>query len=497
MRRLSLTATFLVFVLSSLFLHCEKSFSFNLEKDVRKVILSNGLTVLMLARPMSPTVSLYIRHRVGAVDEPAGATGTAHFLEHLLFKGTKTIGTKNLRREEEIIKKIYQVGTALDKEKRKVKKDLKVIESLTTKLKQLQDKHRKLYVSNEIDRLYTENGAVQFNASTGQDVTTYHVNLPANKIELWARIEADRMVNPLFREFYQERDVIMEERRQSIESDPEGKLMEQFFATAFIAHPYRRPILGWPYDMANLQPDTVKNFLLNYHAPNNTVIAVVGDIDYVSTLRIIKKYFGKIKARPVRRPLITEEPAQSGERRIEVLFPANPQIIIGYHKPNMPHFDDYVFDLIDSILSQGRSSRLYKSLVLDKGMAESVQTANGMPGVRYPNLFMIFANPKTPFSAIEVEQEIYKQIDLIKNDGVSPEELEKCKNQIKVDYLRSLTTNAALASKLSYYETILGDFRYLANYLENIDKITIDDIKNVAKKYLTKENRTVAILTKK
>jgi predicted Zn-dependent peptidase len=471
--------------------------AYELEKQVRKITLDNGLTVLMLARHTSPTVSFYIRHRVGAVDEANGATGTAHFLEHMMFKGTKTIGVKDYQAEKKILSLINKAGNALDQEKMKGEAaDKKRLEKLTKNLNSLQEKHRSLIVSNEIDRLYTENGAVKLNASTGQDVTTYQVSLPANKTEIWARIEADRMINPVFREFYAERDVIMEERRQSVESDPEGKLMEQFLATAFNAHPYGRPILGWPSDMSYLNPDSTRKFFNLYHAPNNTVIAIVGDIDPPSTIKLVKKYFGGIKRQNIPAFHITEEPPQRGERRVEVSFSANPQLIIGYHKPTLPADDDYVFDVIESILGHGRTSRFYKSLVEEKGLAESVQAANGLPGARYPNLFTIFASPRHPHANAELEAEIYKELDKLKTDLISAAELEKTKNQLKADFIRGLASNSGLASKLSYYEILTGDYRYLTNHISIIDKITPDDIRRVTKKYLSKENRTVASIVK-
>ncbi len=472
-------------------------FAYELEKRVEKITLDNGLRILLMERRTSPTVSLYIRHHVGAADEQSGATGAAHFLEHLMFKGTKSIGSKNHAQEEPLLQSIYRIGNLLDEEKMKGDgADAKRVAKLKKELTDLQEQHRSLTLSNEIDRLYTENGAVGLNASTGQDVTTYQVSLPANKIELWARIEADRMLNPVFREFYQERDVIMEERRQSVETDPEGKLLEQFLATAFQAHPYGRPILGWPSDMSYLNPDYIKHFFEQYHAPNNTVIAIVGDVDRDSVLKLLKRYFGGLKRQDLKPRHITEEPPQRGERRTEVTFAASPQVIIGYHKPTMPAFDDYVFDVIEAILGQGRTSRFYKSLVEEKGIAKTVQTANGYPGVRFPNLFTIFATPRAPHGNADLERAIYGEIEKLTLTPVTAGEIEKTKNQLKADFIRGLASYAGLASKLSYYEIMLGDYRYMINHINVIEKITPDDIMRVAKKYLTKDNRTVASLVK-
>lgn len=477
------------------FLPAMSTCAYDLEKQVQKYTLDNGLRILIVERHFSPTVSLYIRHKVGAVDERSGKTGTAHFLEHMLFKGTKTIGTKNYLKEKMILEEIDRTGRALDKERMKGDKaDSSKIKYLSNRLERLQKEHSTLFVSNEIDRLYTENGAEHLNASTGQDVTTYQVSLPANKLELWARIEAERMVAPVFREFYSERNVIMEERRQSIESDPDGKLLEQFLAAAFIAHPYGRPILGWPHDMSHLSMNDLERFLRQYHTPDNTVIAVVGSVEPQAVLRIIKKYFGSIPSGKRPRHPITAEPPQEGERRVNLSFDANPRLIIGYRKPALPAYDDYVFDLIETMLTNGRVSRLYRTLVEEKSIAENVHSTNGMPGSRYDNLFTIYAAPRHPHSLAELEQSLLCELEKLKKEPVETRELERVKNTMKADFIRSLDSNTTLAGMLSYFETVTGDWRYMIHHTQIIDRISRDDILRVARKYFTDNNRTIATL---
>ena len=475
-----------------------KASGYDLEKSVRDFSFENGLKILMLERHLAPTVSLYIRHKAGAVDEISGRTGTAHLLEHMMFKGTKTIGTKNFKEEKRVLDEITGAGNAFDMERLKGNTaDKKKLKKLSQQLEILQKKGKKWILGNEIGRLYTENGGVNLNASTGQDLTTYHVSLPSNKIELWARIESDRMTNPVFREFYSERDVVMEERKQTTESIPARLLMEQFLASAFTAHPYRRPVLGWASDMRFLNINYTKEFFKSHYAPNNTIIAVVGDISPDVTIDIIKKYFGKIPRQKLPLSHITEEPKQKGERRVELAYDANPRIIIGYHKPTLPSLDDYVFDVIDSILSRGRTSRLFKTLVEKKGVAESVNTANGIPGARFPNLFTIFATPRYPHTCSEVEDAIYKELEKLKSEPVATRELEKIKNQLKADIIKGLNSNSGLASKLSYFEAVAGDFRYITRHIKVIEKVTPEDIMRTAKKYLTRDNRTVAVLKRK
>ncbi len=470
----------------------------DLEKKVIKTKLSNGLTVLMLDRKFSPTVSLYIRHRIGAVDKVKGQSGAAHFLEHMMFKGTTTIGAKNYAAEKKLLRQIERIGQALDNERmRQDKGDHQLIEQLAARLKLLQDEHRRYYVPNEIDRLYTENGGLGMNASTGQDVTTYFVGLPANKIELWARIEADRLLNPVFREFYTERDVILEERRQSIETNPNGKLYESFMSTAYKVHPYGVPIIGEPQDLTYMSQAAIRHIHHQYLSPENMVIAVVGDIDVQKTLKLIDHYFGRIPKGYDKSTDIPAEPVQKAERKVEVLFDASPSMIIGYHKPTAPAPEDYIFDVLETILSKGRTSRLYSKLVSQLQIADSISVHNGIPATRYPNLFVIMARPRHPHTNPELQAAILQELENIKNHPVSDMELTKAKKQLKMDYISSLDSNSELASILSYYELLLGDYRYFSNYILEIDKVTKMDIQKAASKYLTAENRTIAMLNKK
>ena len=468
---------------------------FPMEDQVVKTKLSNGLTVLLVRQTLSPTAAFYIRYRVGAVDEEPGKSGAAHFLEHMMFKGTTTIGTKNYPEEEKLLAQIEETGKALAREKKKGKKsDPKVLKRLGDELSRLQNEHRKLFTPNEIDRLYTENGGLDMNAATGQDLTTYHVNLPANKIELWARIESDRLLHPVFREFYTERDVVMEERRQRVESDPEGKLYENFMSAAYRKHPYGRPILGWARDLMNLHPDDIRKIHGKYKTPGNIVIAVVGDIDIQRTLQIIEIYFSRIPARKEKAIPVASEPQQTSERRIRVKFDASPSLIIGFHKPNAPVYADYVFDVLETILTKGRTSRLYRALVTDSQIAKSVTAINGIPASRYPNLFIIMAQPRHPHSNKELEKAVLREIEKIKNEPVTEEELTRAKKNIRMEYFKSMDSNDEIASTLSYYESLFGDYRYFANYLNEIEKVSADDLQKAAKKYLTKNNRTVATL---
>lgn len=467
----------------------------DLDRTVHRYTLPNGLRVLVAERRISPTVSCYIRYRDGSVDEREEFSGTAHFLEHLLFKGTETIGTTDWNRERKLLAAIEELSGRLDDErKRGPAADQKKIEDLEGRLRALEEESAPLAKANEIDRLYTESGAVDLNASTGCDLTTYHVSLPENRIELWARIEADRMANAVFRGFRKERQVIEEERRQTVESVPERMLAELFLETAFISHPYRRPIIGWPSRIPFLDVRYVRDFYRTYHVPNNAVVTVVGDVDPTEVLNIVTRYFGAVPARELPPEDMAGEPAQDGERRAEYRGGANGKVIVGFHKPTLPSPDDTVFDLIDLILTGGRTSRLHRVLVEEREIASSIESASGFPGARYPNLFVFFASPRAPHGTAELETALLEELERLRREPVSDREIEKAKNIYRAQILREMSSNEGFASLLSYFEIIAGDFRYLSRQLEEMEKVTPADIRRVAGAYFVEKNRTVAVL---
>lgn len=488
----------IILFLSFFLLMPSVTWALSLKDRVNEYTLKNGMKVLMLERHYSPTVSFYMTFKVGSVDEYPEISGTAHLLEHMLFKGTQSLGTKDFQKEKEILDEIDKTAIILDSERLKGKNaEQSTIKRLEGELRGLQKKHKEHVVKDEIDLIYSKNGAVGFNAATSYDVTTYKVSLPSNRIELWAKIESDRMLNPVLREFYSERDVVMEERRQRYESDPDGKLFENFMANAFMAHPYRRPIIGWGSVLQFLNKKDTERFFRTYYAPNNTVVAIVGDINPPEVLKIIKEYFAQIPPQPIPSRIHIEEPRQSGERRAKVKFDAKPRLVIGYHKPTIPDFSDYVFDIIDSILSKGRTSRFYKNLIEKEEIAVSVDSVNGFPGARYQNLFVILGTPRHPHTNAQLEEAIYKEIDILKREPVSERELRKVKNQLQAEFIRRLNSNSGLASMLSYYQSVAGDWRYVEDLLDVIERITPEDIMEVSKKYLIDENRTVAELVQK
>ena len=464
-----------------------------LEDKVFEHRFDNGLKLLVVERHDTPVVSAYITIGVGSVHETSETRGVAHLLEHMLFKGTKTLGTTDYTKEKPLLEEIERVGSQLDA--LRLQNDVAPAEvaALEKQLSELQAEHKQYVVKDVFSNLYSENGGVGYNAFTSKDLTTYLISLPSNKLELWALIESDRMKNPVLREFYTERDVIREERRRSYDTNPARKHYESLVTNAFKVHPYRNPIIGWHSDIANLSPQKTRGFLEKYYAPVNTVIALVGDIRAADAVVLVNRYFGDIAPGTPAPRVSAVEPVQKGEKRILEVFDAEPRLAIAWHKPTMPDKDDYAFDLIDQILGSGRTSRLYRSLVEEQKLATSV-SVYGAPGSRYPNLFVIEGIPRHPHTVEELESAIYAELDKLKQELVEEEELTKVRNRLLTDQLRQLRSNSGLARLLTSYQSLAGDWRYVANYAVEIDKLSAEDLKQVANRYLTQSNRTVVVL---
>jgi predicted Zn-dependent peptidase len=482
-------------VLPLLLLGATIVFAQPLEEKVREHTFANGLKLLVVERHESPTVAAYITIGVGSVHETSQQRGVAHLLEHMLFKGTKTLGTTDYAREKPLLEEIEKVGSVLDALKNRPEVDPQKVAELRERLAKLQQEHKQFVVKDEFSRIYAENGGVGYNAFTSKDLTTYLISLPANKIELWAAIEADRMQNAVLREFYTEREVVREERRRSYESSPDGLLYENLIATAFTVHPYRHPVIGWDSDIRNLSLAETRDFLHRYYAPANTVIALVGDIDTEVAIAMVERYFGPIPPGIPVPPVTAAEPTPRGEKRLHIEFEAEPQLAIAFHKPTLPTRDDYIFDLIDLILANGRTSRLYRALVVEKELATAVGTY-GAPGSRYDNLFVISATPRHPHTTAEVETAIYAELERLGREPVSAEELEQARNRLRVDRLRRLQGNNGLARMLTYYQTVAGDWRYLVTYDREVATISAEEVMAVARTYFTSGRRVVVTLGK-
>lgn len=468
-----------------------------LEDKVVEHTMKNGMKLLLVERHTSPTIAAWIRFRVGSVDERSDERGIAHMLEHMLFKGTTTLGTKDYAAERPLLDKIEQTAQAMIAEKAKGGQGDKArIAELEKQLAALEAEASQFVIKDEFFEIYAKNGGVGYNAFTNRDGTTYLINLPANKLELWAAIESDRMQHAVLREFYSERAVVMEERRRSTDADPENKLWETFVASGFLVHPYGHPTIGWQSDIENLTRTKAERFFHAYYGPQTAIVAIVGDIDSKAAIALVERYFGAIPPGKVPAPVTAEEPKQEGERRIELVAEAEPTMVVGFHKPAINAPDDYVFDVISMILGNGRTSRLYRKLVVEKQIATGVEVFDA-PGSRYPNLFLVNATPRAPHTVAEVEEAVIGELELLKKEPVAERDLQRVLNKIEYEDARQMSTNGGLARNLTEYEAVAGTWRYMAEYRRKVATVTASDIQRVARQYFTRENRMVGFITKK
>ncbi len=467
-----------------------------LEGRVVRIALDNGMRFLVVRRGTAPVFSATLGFRVGSVDDPGGETGLAHLFEHLAFKGTSLIGTRDAKQETEFLDAMDRVARDLNRElDHGPAADEKRLEALHAEMKSLQEREKTVVVKDELMQILTVNGATGLNASTSQDLTSYVVSLPSNRLELWCLIEAARLRDPVLREFYSERDVVIEERRMRVDTQPDGKLYEQLLLTAFQASPYRVSAGGWMSDLERLTRPQAAVFHAAYYLPNNAVGVLVGDVDPAAAERLLRRYFGGLPAGPPPPQPVTVEPPQQGERRVTVEFDAEPQVMIAFHKPNWPHPDDPVFDVIDSLLTSGRTSRLFRRLVLTTQVASDVSSFQA-PGDRFPNVFIIAAEPRAPHTASEVEQGILAELARLASEPAEDRELQKVRNQLEASYLYPLRSNQGLAAQLSYFEILDGDWKEMLKYREVLRAVTAAQVREVARRTFTASNRSVAILAK-
>jgi predicted Zn-dependent peptidase len=463
------------------------------EKKVTEFTLPNGLHFILVERHDAPVVSFHTFVNAGAVDDPSGETGIAHMFEHMAFKGTETIGTKNWPEEKKALDAIEDIYNRLDAERAKGPKAVESkIVVLEDQLKTAIEKAETFVAPNEFTSIIEENGGVGLNADTNYDYTEYFYSLPSNRIELWFLLESQRFLHPVFREFYKERDVVMEENRMRVESNPQGKLFQDFLATAFAAHPYRNPLGGWPSDIVNLRLNQAKAFYDKYYVPANINIAIVGDVDPAGAKRMAERYFGPLPARPLPPLLHTQEPPQPGPKTAAVISPSQPVALIGYKRPNQYDKDDTVFDAAALLLSSGRTSLMYKDMVVEKRMSLQAQAGATFPDGRYANLFIFMLVPAQGHTVEDNQKELDNLLAQFEATPVDAASLQRVKTKVRASVVRRLDSNSGLASLLTNTYANYGDWRKLFTEIDDLDKVTADDVLRVARRYFVAENRTVA-----
>ena len=467
------------------------------------------MKLLMLERHHSPTIAGGWVVRVGSVNERPGITGIAHLFEHMMFKGTPAIGTKDAKRDAEIINEQEIVRDAMRLEESKMRlalrrgeiNDLEKAENKTPRYRELEVKfneliknQREILVKNEFDRIYTTAGASGMNAFTSNDMTGYFITVPANKLEMWTWMESERLLRPVFREFYAERDVVFEERRMRTESTPLGKFQESLEALFWESHPYGWPVIGWPSDIPSISKAQADEFYSLYYAPQNITLVLVGDFKVEEAEGLCEKYFGRIPRGKKRIPeVVTSEVAQKVEKRMNAEAEANPQVDILWHSPAAGHPDARALKVLAAVLS-GRSGRLHKSLVLDKELATTA-FAQQMSR-KYAGMFNVGGESKDTKTPGDVENGIYDEINRLKSELVSDRELQKVKNNFAAMAVRRTSSNFHMLLQLIQYEGV-DSWKAINTEIPNILEVEAEDIQRVARKYLIKENRTVATYTRK
>jgi predicted Zn-dependent peptidase len=467
--------------------------------------LDNGLKFIVLERHQAPVVSFLTYADVGGVDEGAGKTGEAHFLEHLAFKGTSRIGTRDYPQEVKLQAQFdalrpqlrlaeadrAQLATRYNEQHPQMLAATAKVQALTASITRTSAELQQVINQNEYGRIVQQSGGVGLNATTTTDATEYFYSFPANKLELWMSLESERFLDPVFREFDQEKAVIFEERRMRVDSSPIGQLLEAFSAKAFSQHPYRRPVIGYPEDLAGLTRSDVEQFFQTHYVPSKLTLAIVGDVDPQVVKRLAQTYFGRFPKRAASPATIPVEPAQTATQEVTLKLQSQPVYVEGYHRPAFNHPDEVVYGAMASILSDGRTSRLYKSLVEEQKLALTAQGMNGFPGDKYPSLMLFYALSAPGHDLDQVAKALEAELDRLKTEPVAAAELDRVKTQARSGLLRSLDSNSGMASALLEYEVKTGSWRNLFRELEAINRVTPADIQRVAQATFTPQNRTV------
>lgn len=472
---------------------------------VQELVLDNGMRVLMVPRKGDPNVAAGWVAKVGSVNERPGITGISHLFEHMMFKGTRTIGTTDIEKDLQLQDQMDAVKAKIRVEELDQARRLRLGEitdlrdpktrsekhnALLEELAALEKTQRDLLVKNEFDRIYTSAGASGMNAGTSNDFTIYFINVPANKLELWFWMESDRLAHPVFREFYTERDVVREERRLRTESTPTGRFQEEFEAMFWSASPYHWPVVGWPSDVENItRAEALAYYDLNY-APNNLTACLVGDFDPEVAKQLAQRYFGRLKRNPNDPdPVRTREVEPQAEKRMIAYADTNPQAQVRYLTVADGHRDEAALTVMGALLS-GRTGRLYKSLVLDQKIATDVSAGNN--GLKWEGYFGLNATARPGSTPEQVEQALYKEIEKLQAAPVEARELQKVKNRFAADEFRRLQNNFPLMLQLLLADNSRG-WRSFFDDPKRIEAVTAEDVQRVATAYFKPERRGVIL----
>ena len=457
------------------------------ESRISEFTLENGMKFIVMERHQVPIVSFMTYVNIGSAYEEAGKTGAAHFLEHLAFKGTTRIGTTNYRAEKPWLDRLDVLSTQIQAASQVNGSQLQ------QEFEQTQAKASSYVKQNEFGQIVEQAGGVGLNATTSADATRYFYSFPANKLELWMSLESERFLEPVFREFYEEKSVILEERRMRTDNSPIGKMVEKFLEVALPGNPYGRPVIGSEADIRGLTRPDIQQFYQTYYTPSHIVVAIVGDVNPAEVESMARSYFGRFTARSSANDVKTAAPAQTAPQEIILKLPTEPWYLEGYQCPAVTHPDHAVYEVIGGLLSGGRTSRLYQGLV-EKKLALNVEAADGFPGDRYPNLMLLYALTAPGHSVEEVAAALETEITRLKTEPVTIAELDRIKTQSRSGLLQTLASNEGMASLLPEYEAKTGNWHNLFESLKAIEAVTAEDVQRVANDLFQPKNLTVGKL---
>lgn len=465
-----------------------------IEQRVTEFTLDNGLHFIVIERDVAPVASFVTHVNVGSVNEEIGKTGLTHVFEHMAFQGSRTIGTTNWEEEKVVLEQLDEAYRTWLHESRQPDPDQDLLDRLWAEFEELQEQAGEYVVNNEFSQIVEREGAVGLNAFVSADETAFFYSLPRHKAELWFALEADRFMNPVMREFYSEKNVIMEERRDRVDNSPFGRLIEEFVSVAFSAFPYKHQPIGWPSDIEAVTMRDAMNFYERHYVPSNLTISVAGDVDPDQIRSYAEEYFGPMPAGDTPPKVLTIEPEQRGERRFVIEEDSQPILLMGYHSVDMNHPDAVVMDILSGVLFEGRTSRLYQRLVTDEQKALQIGGFNGFPGSRFPGLFIIYAVPNQNVDPADIEAVIYEELDRIREGDITEQELQRVRTNARASVIRGLNSNQGMALNFAQAHAKRGSWQTIFTDLDEMDQVTVDDLQRVVDTWLRKQTRTVGTL---
>ena len=466
-----------------------------LESQIKDFTLANGLKFIVVERHAAPVFSFETVVNAGSADDALGTTGLAHMMEHMAFKGTALVGTRDYAAEQPLLDREETAWIALRDERRKgARADSTRLRQLEKAFADAQAASQTQVVSNEFQKILEQAGARNWNASTHNDFTDYFYSLPSNRLELWAVMEGGRMGHPVFREFYKERDVVYEERRMRTESSPAGRLVDEFIHASYVAHPYGFGGIGHPSDLRSFSRTQGDAFFRAYYVAKNMSVALVGDVTVAQVRPLAEKYFGDISGAAPPPPLDTVEPEQRAERRVILEDPAQPLVLIGWHSPAATDPRYPAYEALADLLAGGDWARLQKALVKQRKIVANIESGTGFPGEKYPNQLVIFVVPAAGQDPLKVEQAVYDAIDSVATRPFTADELAGYKVRVRADRIRAAADNASLAGALAQAQNLYGDWRQFFREQERVQALTLADLAAAQKRSLIRSNRTVGVI---